>query len=151
MFTSTDTVFSSLHSALLMKSKSSSERKNLERLKLNLVSLWTVYWSNKYIGTLFRSTEKCTCTAMPCKVVFCRRCFSIKNLLINSDLVSIAGNPNWEFLQMILDYKDQIEFSPLQVSIKAHTETGRRRYWNGQNRWECETLSIAFAGFLSRK
>merc|ERR1719341_2772410 len=24
------------------------------------------------------------------------------------------GNPNWEFLQMILDYKDQLEFNPLQ-------------------------------------
>eukprot|EP00092_Neocalanus_flemingeri_P008415 GFUD01009071.1.p1 GENE.GFUD01009071.1~~GFUD01009071.1.p1 ORF type:complete len:751 (+),score=217.39 GFUD01009071.1:276-2528(+) len=24
------------------------------------------------------------------------------------------GNPNWEFLQMILDYKDELEFNPLQ-------------------------------------
>jgi len=24
------------------------------------------------------------------------------------------GNPNWEFLQMILDYKDQLEFNPLE-------------------------------------
>jgi len=24
------------------------------------------------------------------------------------------GNPNWEFLQMILDYKDQLDFNPLQ-------------------------------------
>jgi len=24
------------------------------------------------------------------------------------------GNPNWEFLQMILDYKDQLEFNPLK-------------------------------------
>lgn len=24
------------------------------------------------------------------------------------------GNPNWEFLQMILDYKEQLEFNPLQ-------------------------------------
>ena len=23
------------------------------------------------------------------------------------------GNPNWEFLQMILDYKEQLEFNPL--------------------------------------
>ena len=23
------------------------------------------------------------------------------------------GNPNWEFLQMILDYKDELEFNPL--------------------------------------
>ena len=24
------------------------------------------------------------------------------------------GNPNWEFLQMILDYKEELEFNPLQ-------------------------------------
>ena len=24
------------------------------------------------------------------------------------------GNPNWEFLQMILDYKEDLEFNPLQ-------------------------------------
>jgi hypothetical protein len=30
-----------------------------------------------------------------------------------------AGNPNWEFLQMILDYKDQLEFNPLQVILHS--------------------------------
>ena len=33
-----------------------------------------------------------------------------KEALRNRD----PGNPNWEFLQMILDYKDQLEFNPLQ-------------------------------------
>ena len=35
--------------------------------------------------------------------------FTPTQVLRNRD----PGNPNWEFLQMILDYKEQLEFNPL--------------------------------------
>ena len=35
--------------------------------------------------------------------------FNPTQVLRNRD----PGNPNWEFLQMILDYKEQLEFNPL--------------------------------------